>query len=655
MKPTCQPHVEAGEPESCSFIRHGEVCGHPRDHHWHEIFSPEVSMDNHEFQPATQAEKEPEMSRDFEGKPMTLKSLAQRTCACDRADCLYCGPRIAERVVAGEDSLSGAGASPFSDKRCTRCGALRLTSGVCSLVQGGDSKGGCPDPTYDYYAEKYPDKFPAASSPVQGAAPGPQEYRELCAELYQAAGVLFAEGLVPVLMLDKLSAGQRGLPLPKASLLPFTDWFDQRAKAATPETGRGEREPDELIMSCLAIWGEITANDISLPPHVVKFVQMVWQFIDPMKAVAPETVQPESQEKTCGKPAASLIPRWGMSWACALQLGHKGECQPGGNCVKHGHYISPANTNPQCPKWPDCITPASTGVSEPRKEPHQCATFPDYKPCADCSDPTAERLREIQERLEKVVHDFPLVADKKEPEYAAECPLCHATDPDDLLMETLDSNRASGIQVFGIGTALTELEAFVNNSINDIPWLLKLVAELRREKGYVQQSLDTLLEDRGVWVKDHARLESELASVKGIFCEAHSAEECKSCPCCAAIAERSRAETAEAALDSKGKALALEILERADVESKLRAAEAALLEARKAIEVLIQCPTCEGSGVMTIECMACQVGPGTCSCTEEECAQCDGKRWTGPSDDAEKLVVEVLGGARIKELEGRKL
>lgn len=52
----------------------------------------------------------------------------------------------------------------------------------------------------------------------------------------------------------------------------------------------------------------------------------------------------EEVEK-CGKPAASLIPRWGMSYACVLDKGHEGECQPGGNCFAHGPYVGTT----QCP------------------------------------------------------------------------------------------------------------------------------------------------------------------------------------------------------------------------------------------------------------------------------------------------------------------
>lgn len=60
--------------------------------------------------------------------------------------------------------------------------------------------------------------------PAESAAgaKGPTDYCEFFAELYQIAGVLHHAGLVPTLLLDKLSAATRGLPIPKGELLPFT-------------------------------------------------------------------------------------------------------------------------------------------------------------------------------------------------------------------------------------------------------------------------------------------------------------------------------------------------------------------------------------------------------------------------------------------------
>ena len=51
----------------------------------------------------------------------------------------------------------------------------------------------------------------------------------------------------------------------------------------------------------------------------------------------------------CGAPALAFIPRWGMSWACALPKGHEGEHQRGGTCFAHGQYVGE-----KCPQWPAC-------------------------------------------------------------------------------------------------------------------------------------------------------------------------------------------------------------------------------------------------------------------------------------------------------------
>lgn len=67
----------------------------------------------------------------------------------------------------------------------------------------------------------------------------------------------------------------------------------------------------------------------------------------------PATVSPGKVEK-CGAPAASLIPRWGMSFACVLPKGHEGEHRQGGTCFKHGEYVGD-----KCPQWPNCIPNAT--------------------------------------------------------------------------------------------------------------------------------------------------------------------------------------------------------------------------------------------------------------------------------------------------------
>jgi hypothetical protein len=47
----------------------------------------------------------------------------------------------------------------------------------------------------------------------------------------------------------------------------------------------------------------------------------------------------EPAEIKCNKAAAPFIPRMGMHRACVLDLGHAGECRPGGKCYIHGEFI----------------------------------------------------------------------------------------------------------------------------------------------------------------------------------------------------------------------------------------------------------------------------------------------------------------------------
>lgn len=64
---------------------------------------------------------------------------------------------------------------------------------------------------------------------------------------------------------------------------------------------------------------------------------------------------PGDAEK-CGLPAASFIPRQGLSFSCVLPKGHEGEHQQGGTCFKHGAYVGR-----QCPSFPDCVLGDAAG------------------------------------------------------------------------------------------------------------------------------------------------------------------------------------------------------------------------------------------------------------------------------------------------------
>jgi hypothetical protein len=87
------------------------------------------------------------------------------------------------------------------------------------------------------------------------------------------------------------------------------------------------------------------------------------------KLAAPPVVNPDSSHlspevseaavEKCGKPAAPYIPRWGMSFACVLPVGHEGEHRQGGTCFAHGEYVGT-----ECPEWPNCIE----GIAKPLTE-----------------------------------------------------------------------------------------------------------------------------------------------------------------------------------------------------------------------------------------------------------------------------------------------
>jgi hypothetical protein len=60
-----------------------------------------------------------------------------------------------------------------------------------------------------------------------------------------------------------------------------------------------------------------------------------------------------STPELCYKAITYHLIAGASSYACMLPKGHEGECQPGGNCFKHGKYVGAT----RCPKWPDCATP----------------------------------------------------------------------------------------------------------------------------------------------------------------------------------------------------------------------------------------------------------------------------------------------------------
>jgi len=61
----------------------------------------------------------------------------------------------------------------------------------------------------------------------------------------------------------------------------------------------------------------------------------------------------EGRYPVCEEAAESMIPRLGMSWACALEKGHEGPHRGGGNCFRHGRYIGAiCPSSPLCGKGP---------------------------------------------------------------------------------------------------------------------------------------------------------------------------------------------------------------------------------------------------------------------------------------------------------------
>lgn len=86
-------------------------------------------------------------------------------------------------------------------------------------------------------------------------------------------------------------------------------------------------------------------------------------------------------------------------------------------------------------------------------------------------------------------------------------------------------------------------------------------------------------------------------------------------------------------------------------------AQAQLQQARAALRQATICPTCDGTGKMTIECESCCYGEipnpagGVCTCQEETCAQCDGKGWSPNNEEAIPLVESVLSLSPAAALE----
>ena len=68
-----------------------------------------------------------------------------------------------------------------------------------------------------------------------------------------------------------------------------------------------------------------------------------------------DRVLADAAPAVCGKATRYHLIAGASSYACALPVGHDGDCQPGGTCFKHGPWVGLTNGEIHCPKWPDCI------------------------------------------------------------------------------------------------------------------------------------------------------------------------------------------------------------------------------------------------------------------------------------------------------------
>lgn len=112
-----------------------------------------------------------------------------------------------------------------------------------------------------------------------------------------------------------------------------------------------ERWPDASVMISgsteRSIW---STDDLKTCVQLSAFFPATQEAAAWLDAADKLSPAPEAPAEKCGKPAASFIPCWGMSFACVRPKGHEGDCRQGGTCVKHGEYFGE-----RCPLWPSCI------------------------------------------------------------------------------------------------------------------------------------------------------------------------------------------------------------------------------------------------------------------------------------------------------------
>lgn len=323
MKPTCGY-------EGC-----GQIEEHPR--HYFKTMSMPIDLWNHAFQPAAQAEKEVPTDS-FNSVPMPQMS-----------ECKSANP------ASGEDSLSGAGAvtqkCPFGcdmkqyDTRCLKHRPATLEDAMSAALKNIYAVYGNDLEAFFRDAKEAVHKRPAASSPVQGAGEAQNKY--LLDDVIEWNKQFEGAAPGPRELLNLFSQQPWAQELEALPLNGKQKGFLFMVLAevyhlATPETGRGEREPSEkdtLLGFASLVTGMPYFPDDNPSCHVCG------EILTPTGLTQPG------------------MPKW-QCLSCGASTGMSARPVKYQNCRKpdaHGLIYGFCN-------HVECVPIASTGVSEPRKE-----------------------------------------------------------------------------------------------------------------------------------------------------------------------------------------------------------------------------------------------------------------------------------------------
>lgn len=106
------------------------------------------------------------------------------------------------------------------------------------------------------------------------------------------------------------------------------------------------------------------------------------------------------------------------------------------------------------------------------------------------ADTLAAKIREIKERAEKATAQLPLTEDPQGSGYF-ECPMCGGEGGlESDYVKNFDTTKAAGVQIYGIGDDLLQLEDFVKKSFADIPYLLEQLEEALRKIERLENSIE---------------------------------------------------------------------------------------------------------------------------------------------------------------------